>query len=204
MADPTQTNWGDPGQSGSPLAAALAALGLPPEAINGQGSTAPSTGVPYNATSQTYDAGWPYIPSQADPFKAWRPPVGGLGGLGGGSGPAAVPKDPLQEIDTWKKFRETAGQATQGINNMPFVFGGANTGGYDTLADMTPDQVFAKFYKGGTPPSAQGANPVPSPTGPQSNLLSAGGLPALLLGNSSLQPSQQQSNGLFGWGFLGL
>ena len=242
MADPTQINWGDPGQAASPLAAALAALGADPNNPVGRGNVGTAgtefanigrtdwgmdgTNSPLQAAMYarglnpninyavsnptTGLAGTEFANLGFQPGAAGNGPLandgtGGLGGLGGTpGGPPPIPKDPMQEIATWKAFRDKAGQATQGINNMPFVFGGANTGGYDTLSGMTPDQIFAKFYKGGTPPSQQTSSPIPSPTASQSSLLQAGGLPALLLGNAGLQPSQQQSNGLFGWGFLGL
>jgi len=237
MAD--QTNWGDPGQASSPLAAALALLGADPNNPVGRGNVGTAgtefanigrtdwgmdgTRSPFEAAMYarglnpnvnyavsnptTGLAGSEFANLGFTPGAAGNGPLandGGLGGLGGGGGPPPPPPDPLRDPAVWQQYRKTAQQATRGINNMPFVFGGANTGGFDTLADMTPDQVFAKFYRGGVPPSQAGTNPIPSPTAPQSSLLAAGGIPGLLLGNSALQPSQQQSQGLLGLGFLGL
>lgn len=72
--------------------------------------------------------------------------------------------------DFWDRYRRTAQEATEGINRMPFVFGGPDhswdslsqmRNNNASLAAMDPAQIFAQFYKGGAAPAAASTGGAP-------------------------------------------
>jgi hypothetical protein len=110
--------------------------------------------------------------------------------------PLFDPKDP----EMWKQFRMGAGKATEGINKMPFVFGGGGGEGskYGDLADWTKEDNFQALYGGGAYPNGGGGGVAGGTMGGGVNS-SSGGLPGpfAFSGGGGEMPGNLTRYGLF-------